>query len=303
MTTAEKLLMLKPAKLLTHPRNMRKFYSPADMQEMANSIRAGKGVLQPLIIVEAEEAHKYYVVDGNMRLAGASLLGAECPPLMCRLVEKQEAEQLLSMVVANKIRYDVDPVSEGLHYKALQKEGLSVREISKRTGMYEKKIYDCLVLADLPAPVQKLIAEGKLPHDVRSAKALLALPPEKAIKLADRLARNPNVKIKTIIAAAENLGQKSEPHKVLKRPAAQLSGSLETNKKSASRAELRLAASKVCQSCNQYEGKIRETAEPAWSMVVHAADKTCDTCPLKDVRNICASCPTVKLLKTLIAHD
>lgn len=301
--TTKSLLMLKPAKLLTHPRNMRRFYPSADVQEMANSIQAVKGVLQPLIIVEANEPHKYFVVDGNMRLAGARLLDGECPPLKCEVVDKDQAEQLLTMTIANTVRYDVDPVSEGLHYRALQKEDLSVRDISKMTGVYERRITERLALAELPAPIQKLIVEGKLPHSYFVAKALRALPEEKAVKLAERLSRNPNLKIKTIIAAAAKIAEKADPAKALKRPAAELSGALESGKKSASRAELRLAASKVCQSCNQYEGKLRETAEPAWAAVVHAADKTCGTCPLKDVKNICAACPSVQLLKALIAHD
>lgn len=297
------LLSLKPAKLLTHPHNMRRFYPSNDVREMANSIAAAKGVLLPLIVVEADEPHKYYVVDGNMRLAGARLLGADCPPLDCKLVDKSEAEQQLAMAIANGVRYDVDPVSEGLHYKALLEQGLSVRDISKQTGIYETRINNRKVLAELPAPIQKLIVEGKLPGDHRAARALLSVPAEKQVRLAERLAQNPNIKIKTIIAAAEKLATPAEKAKVLKRPAAELSGALKAEKKSASRVELRLAASKVCQSCNQYEGKLRETAEPAWSLIVHAADKTCERCPLKDVRNICGSCPAVQVLKALLAHD
>lgn len=303
--TTKTLLVLKPNKLLTHPKNMRRFYPAGQLREMANSILAAGGVLQPLIIVKDGEknSHKYFVVDGNMRLAAARLLQEECPPLDCKVVDSSEADQLLSMIIANQVRYDVDPVSEGLHYKALQAEGMSVRDISKRTGVYEVRITNRKILADLPIQIQQLIVDGKLPADSRAAKALLSLPPEKAVRLAERLSQNPNVKIATIVAACEKIGQKTEPGKALKRPAAELSGALEAKKKSASRVELRLAASKVCQSCNQYEGKLRETAEPAWAAVVHSADKTCGACPLKDVKNICNSCPAVQLLKSLIAHD
>lgn len=305
--TAPKLVMLKPAKLLTHPQNMRRFYPAAEVQEMANSILAVGGLLQPMLIIPDTEknSHKFIVVDGNFRLAGSRSLGDNCPPLKCEIVDQSKADQLLSMVVANKIRYDVDPVSEGLHYKALQAEGLSVRDISKKTGIYEARITNRKILADLPVQIQKLIAEGKLPADPRAAKALLSLASDRAVKIAERLAQNPNIKIKTILAACENLLQKAKSSSSIKitRPAAQLSGALKTDKKKASRIELRLAASKVCQSCNQYEGKLRETAEPAWAMVVHAADKTCTACPLKEMKNICGSCPAVQVLKALIAHD
>lgn len=298
------LLMLKPKNLETHPRNMRRFYPSEEVREIANSIAAEKGVLQPLIIVKPEEknGHKYLVVDGNMRLAGAVLLGDACPPLECKLVDKSEADQLLSMVVANKARYEVDPVSEGMHYKALQAEGLSIRDISKRTGIYEARITLRRVLADLDPKIQALIVEGKLPHDARAARALLSLPKEKAVKLAERLAQNPNVKIKTVVAAAEKLAQGRANGKPHKRPAAELSGALH-DKGATAAAGIREAAKKACHSCNQYEGALRKTAEPAWAMVVHAADKTCDVCPLKDMQNICGSCPAVQLLKRLVSRE
>ncbi len=297
-------LMLKPKNLTTHPRNMRRFYPEADVREMADSILAGGGVMQPLVIVKPTEknGHQYVVVDGNMRLIAARLLGEKCPPIECKLVDQDEAEQLLAMVVANQLRYDVDPVSEAMHYKALQAEGLSIRDISKRTGVYEARITLRRVLADLDPKIQQLISEGKLPHDHRAAKALLTLKPATAVKLAERLAQNPNVKIKTIVAAAEKLSQRAAAGVKLKRPATELSGALRGKGRTAA-GDLREAAKKACHSCNQYEGALRKTAEPAWAMVVHAADKTCDVCPLKDMQNICGSCPAVQLLKRLVAHE
>ncbi|MDD5302973.1 MAG: ParB/RepB/Spo0J family partition protein [Elusimicrobia bacterium] len=297
------LLKLKPKNLLTHPRNMRRFYPSEQVREMANSILAVNGVLQPLIVVKADEAHRWIVVDGNMRLAAARLLEDRCPQLDCRVVDQSEAEQMVAMIVANKARYEVDPVSEGLHYKALQAEGMSVRDISKQTGIYEIRISNRRALADLPESIQKLIVDGKLPSDVRSTRALLGLPTEKMIKLAERLSQNPNIKIKTIIAAAEKLGAaKRVGGRPRKSPAAEISGA-SSGKGRTCASDLREAAKKACHSCNQYEGELRKTAEPAWAMVVHAADKTCTACPLKDMQNICGSCPAVQLLKRLVNRE
>ena len=301
----KKLLMLKPKSLLTHPRNMRRFYPTAQVREMANSIVAIRGVIQPLIIVKDKTrySHKYFVVDGNMRLAAARILEDKCPPLKCDVVEQKEAEQQLSMVVANQVRYDVDPVSEGLHYKALQKEGMTVRKISKMTGVYEARINNRKILADLPETVQQLIVEEKLPASEKAAKALLKLPKEKAVKLAVRLAQNPNVKIQTIVAAAEKLAIGTAGNKKLKHPAAELSGAAKSEMKSASRSDIREAAKITCQKCNQYEGKLRKTPEPAWATVVHAADDICTKCPLKDMNSICGSCPVVQMLKRLVNDE
>ncbi len=294
------LLVLKPKNLLTHPRNMRRFYPVEQLREMAHSIEAARGVLNALIVAKTDDEHKFVVIDGNMRLAGARLLGDRCPPLECKLVEQDEAEQMLSMIVANKVRYDVDPVSEGIHYKALKAEGLSVRDISKKTGVYEKKIYDGLLLADLDEPIQKLIVAGKFPKSPEAAKALLTLKTATRVKLAERLAQNPAIKISTIISACERLAQKAEGRKLRAHPATELSGAAAGG--SMDPKDLRWAALATCKACNQYEGALAKNAEPAWSMVVHVADATCDKCALKDIQKVCDTCPLVEALRKLVGR-
>jgi len=298
MPTIKNLLILKPEKLLTHPRNMRRFYPSDQVREMANSIAANKGVIEPLIVIRADKDNKYIVIDGNMRLAGARLLGKDCPPLEAKVVRKSKAEQLLIMIAANKVRYDVDPVSEGLHYKSLRDEGLTVRKISKQTGVYEARISNRVVLADLDEPIQKLIVDGKLPADARIARALLSLPTSKRLKLAERLAQNPSIKIKTILSACDRLASKTPSSRKLKHPARELSGADAGG--SAKIRDIREAAQITCHKCSQYEGKIAKNPEPAWSMIVHAADDNCRSCSLRDMQSVCASCPAVELLRKMV---
>jgi ParB/RepB/Spo0J family partition protein len=298
----KELLHLKPAQLLTHPRNMRRFYPVEQVREMANSILAAKGVIEPLIVTKETKGGKWLVIDGNMRLAGARLLEKDCPPLDCKVVDNTEAEQLLTMVAANQVRYDVDPVSEGLHYKSLQVEGLSVREISKRTGVYEIRIANRKILADLDEPIQKLIAAGKFPADPRVARALLKLTPAVRVKLATRISENPNAKLKTILRACEQLLEDKQPTRKLKHPATDLSGAVREGKnKNLTAKNIRAAAKEICKRCNQMEDRLREGEEPAWSMVSHAADDTCNNCELKDMQRICSCCPAVQLLRNLVA--
>jgi len=297
----KELLKLKPEQLLTHPRNMRRFYPADHVREMANSILAAKGVIEPLIVTKESKGNKWIVIDGNMRLAGARLLAEKCPLLDCKIVDQNEADQLLSMVITNQVHYNVDPVSEALHYKALKDEGLSIRDISKRTGVYEARICNRIVLADLDEPIQKLIVDGKLPGSPDVARALLKLKSDIRVRLATRLSENPNTKISTILNACERLlfPEDKTPGKKLKRPAVELSGALQ-KKGASSGSSLRQAAKKVCEKCNQLEDKISEGAEPAWSMIVHAADENCKCCELKEMQRICTMCPIVALLKNLI---
>lgn len=300
MKKSTELLLLRPDQLSTHPRNMRKFYPVDQVKEMAASIAAGNGVLEPLIITKEKKGGKWLVVDGNMRLAGARQLGEKCPLLECKVVDQSEAGQLLSMVIANQVRYDVDPVSEGMHYKALIAEGLTIREISRRTGVYEKRITDRKMLADLEPPVQKLIVENRLPSSPLVAKAFLDLTPAVQNKLAERLAQNASVKIKTILKACDSLLKNRKPPKKMKRPAVELAGSQDMT---GTVKDLKKAAEKVCQSCNQYEGELAKVPSPAWALVNHKADDVCNGCDLKDMQKMCGQCPAVELLRKLVKAD
>jgi ParB-like chromosome segregation protein Spo0J len=275
---------------------MRKFYPVDQVREMADSILASKGVLEPLIITR-DKGGNSLVIDGNMRLAGARLLGDKCPSLECKVVDQSAAEQLLSMAIVNQVRYDVDPVSEGLHYKALQAEGLTVREISKRTGIYEARIINRKILADLEPEIQQLIIDGKLPSSHLVAGELLKLPPKVRVRLAIRAAANPNTKIQTIIKACQNLAV-GDIKKKLKRPAAQIAG-IEDLKGEITAKELRMAVAHVCKTCNQFDVTLMNGRAPAWSMVAHAADETCSSCDLKEMQTVCKSCPAVELLRNL----
>lgn len=291
----KELLQLKPKQLLTHSCNMRRFYPAAHVREMANSILAAKGVIEPLIVTKGSNG-KWVVIDGHMRLAGARILGEKCPSLDCKVVDQNKANQLLSMAIANQIRYSVDPVSEALHYKVLKNEGLSIRQISKRTGIYEARIWNRIILADLDEPIQNLIVNGKLPASAVAARSLLKLKPDLRVKLAVRLSENPNTKISTIEKACDRLLEDKNPKKKLKRPAVELSGTL--HKKGAIGPNIRQAVKKICKKCNQV--KLCKGEEPAWSMVVHAADDVCNNCELKDIQRICTLCPAVALLKNLM---
>ena len=292
---SQTLLRLRPDQLLQHPRNMRKFYPETQVREMADSILAQGGVLEPLLVVKDKAGKgKYLVVDGNMRLAGARVLGARCPALDCKVVTMAEVNQLLAMVSANQVRYDVDPVSEALHYQALRDQGLSIRDISKRTGVYEARIINRIVLAQLEPEIQTLIADGKLPSSHLVASALLRLTAGVRLRLVKKLAANPNTKIETILRACENLAQgKNEK---LKRPAVQLS-QIQDLKGVVKTKALRRAASSTCRFCSQWEPE--PGREPAWSVVAHAADSTCAGCDLREMRTICESCPAVELLRNL----
>lgn len=182
------LIFLNVNQLKRHPENMRRFYPEADVAEMAESIRAAGGLYQALLVVPNGEPEQYYVVDGNMRLAGAKELGAECPPLKAEIINWNHAQQLLAMAATTQFHYPKDPISKALHFRRLQDEGYKPVEIAEQMGCSTSTIYNSLTLLDLEPEIQELIGQGKLPGDINLVRALLALPVDLRRKLARRFA-------------------------------------------------------------------------------------------------------------------
>lgn len=294
------LLMLRVNQLKIHPLNIRQTYPDDEVEGMAESIRANDGVLHALLIVPSDKKGVWWVVDGNKRLRGAQRLGKDCPLLKCEPVGMNRAQQLLAMATT-LIRSDPNPFDEARHYARLRKDGLSNRDISKQTGVYEARIYNRLRLLDLDEPIQKLMEQGKLPRTPDSVDALLRIPDAKLrIQLARRLAYNVNVTTRTVQSAAgrllTGLQQKDKPR--LKHPAAELSGA---DRRSGTVAvdALRAAARRTCAVCDMREVRLRDAKEPAWSSIVHAAGETCGSCTLRDVQDVCHTCPATELLRRL----
>jgi len=303
-----KLLFLSPDVLLTHPKNLRRFYPDDQVREMAGSIKAGKGVTQAMQIVPNGKAGRYFVVDGNMRLAGARILGKDCPPLKCELLDASAAEQLLTMVVTAKFRYDPDPISEALHYKRLmEEERYKVPQISQETGVAATQIYQRMKLLDLDKEIQALIGGRKLPCDKQAAEALLSIPDAKArVKLAERMAQLGSG-IKAIVASCAKLKEQLE---IASKPAptgapavtlgqGRTFGKKMDPKQTVKAAALRRSAAEVCEKCSLLAASIK-AHEPAWSLITHSAEETCNACDVKSVKSACSSCPAVDLLRRIV---
>lgn len=187
---ADRHIVVPHTKLRRHKSNMRKRYLPADVAKLAGSIKK-RGVLQPLIVVRrARKRGHYDVVMGNMRLAALQLLGDEAPMVGIIVRHRSMLDQLLDMIDENGMRFDPDPISQGLHYRYLMEtHGLSKQSLQTRVGVSAPTINNRLLLLDLPQGVQELIAAGSLPKATDAVTALLTLPEEAMLRTAQRLAK------------------------------------------------------------------------------------------------------------------
>lgn len=305
-TQSDKALIYVPVgKLFTHPNNLRRVFPEADVREMAASIKSKGGVYQALLIVPKKDGlpDQYYVVDGNMRLAGARMLGCDCPVLKCEIMTQNEAEQLLAMAVTCTIRYTPDPISQALHYKRLiEQEKYSVTQIADLTGIHRVTIEHRLKLLNLDDEIQELIAQGSLPMDPRAADALLSIENRTArTRLAQRLSAD-QASIKTIETACRRLNER-----LAQRKTEEFGGTpaLSINRKEAGNTDpqksyqwkkVRSAARQMCEHCDMKLAILNKHPEPAWALISHAAEQTCSKCTVREIAQACAQCPAVTLL-------
>ncbi len=293
-------LLLRPGKLEPHPENVRQRYIESEVEEMAASIRARGGVIQALEIVPSGKPGTWWVVAGNKRLLAAQRLGKDCPPLKCEPVEADRAQQLLDMAIENFVRSDPNPVDEAAHYQRMIDAGLSVRDISRRTGIAEFKIRVRLKVAMLDKPIQDLMAAGKLPHGAPVSDALLTITDRRArVRLAERLAKNPNVNTKTITAACQRLLEAGIEREPLENPAMDLGLPGGAPKASAAWAQVRATARAVCGTCDLRQSRLAAAGNPAWSLIVHAAEEECAGCAVGHIRMVCNNCPLPAFLRRL----
>lgn len=301
---------LSPDNLMTHPKNLRRFYPEEQVREMAESIRQAKGVYQALLIVPNGRAEKYFVVDGNIRLAGARALGRECPPLKCEVIDAGKAEQLLAMVVTSQFRYDPDPISEALHYRRLiDEEGYTQMRIAQATGVSSPRIAARLKLLKLDPEIQELVAHGKLPKDERVAEAFLSIGNVKArVKLAQRLGET-GASVNAILSSCERLATRLRETGSLdfsgKTPSLALGQQKASGKTMQPETRVKIpavrkAAKAMCGTCDAKAHSPVSVPEPAWSLVSHSAEETCGHCNLKEIKGCCGECPAVDLIRRLI---
>ena len=170
--TAEtpQVLQLPIDGIAPNPNQPRRTFSPAELDELANSI-AQVGILQPLTVRALE--HGWELVAGERRLRAAAQAGLETVP--CLVIQADEAKSTLLALVENVQRQDLDFWEEALALdKLIVTCGLSQEEAAQQVGKSRPAVANALRLLTLPDPVHLLLEEGKL--SAGHARAILAVP-------------------------------------------------------------------------------------------------------------------------------
>ena len=272
--------------ILPNPEQPRVDFGAEGMEELRQSIEAN-GVLQP-IIVEAAPEGMFILHDGERRVRAARMAGLVDIPAMIlpRNNGMGNEKRLLHAMVTNLQRKDLNPIEEAQAYKKLHDSGLTVREISKLSGINESRISNIMILLKLEEPIQQLIRKGKFSSNSTVIKMLLKVPDVNARvilceKLAARGLGKNQMALENSIRMLNKRLEGEMPYRDDQAPSMELAG------------EVNLPKWDVLYQA----GKV-----PSWGVVYKAAMNTCNACPLRPAASekTCNKCVAAVMLREMI---
>ncbi|MFN3521402.1 MAG: ParB/RepB/Spo0J family partition protein [Phenylobacterium sp.] len=165
-----------------NPDQPRRTFGDVELIELTESIRE-KGVLQPILLRPSPKTDgEYEVVAGERRWRAAQMAGLNAMPAVVR--ELDDLQVLEIAIVENVQRADLNPIEEGLGFKALMDRfGRTQEAIAQAVGKSRSHIANTLRLLQLPVEVQDHVMHGRL--SAGHARAIATA--ENAAALADRI--------------------------------------------------------------------------------------------------------------------
>jgi ParB family transcriptional regulator, chromosome partitioning protein len=142
-----------------NPRNPRKLFADAELNELTDSIRE-RGIIQP-IVVRMRAADSYEIIAGERRWRAAQRAGLHEVPVV--VLDASDAEALELAIIENVQRTDLNPLEEATGYQVLAAEfNHSQDEIARIVGKSRSHVANTLRLLRLPDAVKAYINAGKL---------------------------------------------------------------------------------------------------------------------------------------------
>jgi ParB family chromosome partitioning protein len=155
------------------------------LQELTASIK-NQGVLSPILVRELG-LNEYEVIAGERRLRASKM--AKLTTIPCLVDQKQDQDALISALIENLQREDLNPVEEARGLDRLKREfGLTQDEVATSTGKARSTIANSLRLLSLPTKVLDMLSAGQI--EKGHAKLLASLDPDEAEAAAANIVKN-----------------------------------------------------------------------------------------------------------------
>jgi ParB family chromosome partitioning protein len=158
--------------LRPNPRNPRRDFADAELDELASSIRS-KGLIQPVVVRRVlDQPTHFEIVAGERRWRAAQRAGLSEIPIV--VVEVDDRTSLELAVIENVQRSDLNPIEEATGYHNLIEEfHYTQAELAQSLGKSRSHIANTIRLLKLPDDVQARLVDGSL--SAGHGRALLGL--------------------------------------------------------------------------------------------------------------------------------
>ena len=157
--------------LRPNPRNPRRMFTDAELDELSDSIRE-RGIIQP-IVVRALQGDNFEIIAGERRWRAAQRAGLHDVPIA--VVEANDAQSLEFAIIENVQRADLNPIEEASGYLALMDDFNRTQEdVAQIVGKSRPHVANTIRLLKLSEPVKQLVRSGKI--SAGHARLLLGQP-------------------------------------------------------------------------------------------------------------------------------
>jgi ParB family chromosome partitioning protein len=157
--------------LRPNPRNPRRLFTDAELDELSASIRE-RGIIQP-IVVRALQGDTFEIIAGERRWRAAQRAGLHDVPVA--VIEANDAQALEYAIIENVQRADLNPIEEASGYLALMDDfNRTQDEVAQIVGKSRPHVANTIRLLKLSEPIKQLVRSSKI--SAGHARLLLGQP-------------------------------------------------------------------------------------------------------------------------------
>ncbi|MCC7289386.1 ParB/RepB/Spo0J family partition protein [bacterium] len=191
-------------KIKPNPYQPRSQFTGDDLEDLANSIKT-HGIVQPLVVVKADDG--YQLIAGERRLRAAKQVGLKTVPAVVRSFSEQE--QLEIALIENIQRADLRPLELASAYQKLADQfNLSLDQISKRVGKAISTVSNIIRLLNLSHEAKKAL-DGELISEGHARTLLSVEDPQKQAEMLKLIIKH-NLNVRQAEELARNYKQSKD---------------------------------------------------------------------------------------------
>jgi ParB family chromosome partitioning protein len=170
--------------LSANPRNPRRSFTEAELNELAASIKE-RGIIQPIVVRAVKGSDdKFEIIAGERRWRAGQRAGLHDVPIA--VIEATDAQALEFAIIENVQRADLNPIEEAAGYLALMEEfNHSQDDVAQIVGKSRSHVANLVRLLKLSEPVKQLVQSGQL--SAGHARQLIGQP--NALEIAHDIIR------------------------------------------------------------------------------------------------------------------